>query len=142
MYLQVIQENNSLQNALTQYEVVLNHETTEDEKSILKELLHRYRTVKKMMRRSSNVFTKDLELETIPECSEIQLTLASLQRRTNIKMYFFKENPDCSSKNPEISDNPENSETSENLHATNPNILDDPENLESFGRQWKINAER
>ena len=114
----MIQENNSLQNALTQYEVVLNHETTEDEKSILKELLHRYRTVKKMMRRSSNVFTKDLELETIPEGSEIQLTLASPQRRINIEMNFFKENPDCSSKNLEISDYPENSETSENLHAT------------------------
>jgi len=33
-------------------------------------------------------------------------------------MYFFKENPDCSSKNPEISDDLKNSETSENLHAT------------------------
>ena len=39
---QVIQENASLQNALTQYEIVLNHETTDDEKSVLKELLARY----------------------------------------------------------------------------------------------------
>jgi len=38
------------------------------------------------MRRSSNVFNKDLELETIPEGSEIQLTLASPQRRINIEM--------------------------------------------------------
>merc|ERR1719225_1678781 len=83
---QVIQENSSLQNALTQYEIVLNHETTDDEKSVLKDLLARYRTVKKLMRRSSNVFNKDLELETIPEGSEIQLTLASPQRRINIEM--------------------------------------------------------
>jgi len=83
---QVIQENSSLQSALTQYEIVLNHETTEEEKSVLKDLLARYRTVKKLMRRSSNVFNKDLELETIPEGSEIQLTLASPQRRINIEM--------------------------------------------------------
>lgn len=83
---QVIQENSSLQSALTQYEIVLNHETTDDEKSVLKDLLARYRTVKKLMRRSSNVFNKDLELETIPEGSEIQLTLASPQRRINIEM--------------------------------------------------------
>merc|ERR1712004_524201 len=83
---QVIQENSSLQSALTQYEIVLNHETTEEEKSVLKDLLARYRTVKKLMRRSSNVFNKDLELETIPEGAEIQLTLASPQHRINIEM--------------------------------------------------------
>ena len=47
------------------------------------------------MRRSSNVFTKDLELETIPEGSEIQLTLASPQRRINIEMNEKKIEEDC-----------------------------------------------
>ena len=38
---QVIQENSSLQSALTQYEIVLNHENKDDEKSVLKDLLAR-----------------------------------------------------------------------------------------------------
>ena len=43
--------------------------------------------MKRLVRRSSNVFIKDpCELETIPEGSEIQLTLASPQHRINIEM--------------------------------------------------------
>ena len=50
-------------------------------------LSYRYRTVKRLVRRSSNVFIKDpCELETIPEGAEIQLTLASPQHRINIEM--------------------------------------------------------
>ena len=49
--------------------------------------IFRYRTVKRLVRRSSNVFIKDpCELETIPEGAEIQLTLASPQHRINIEM--------------------------------------------------------
>lgn len=127
---QVIQENTALQNALTQYEVVLNHETTEDEKSVLKELLHRYRTVKKMMRRSSNVFTKDLELETIPEGSEIQLTLASPQRRINIEMNFVSKN--------EVNQEDLTEKSDENLHAmTKIELLNVQRNAKEDKKQFR-----
>merc|ERR1712141_827304 len=54
---------------------------------VLKQLLQRYRTVKRLVRRSSNVLIKEpCELETIPEGSEIQLTLASHQHRISIEM--------------------------------------------------------
>merc|ERR1711974_381574 len=77
-----------IQMALNQAQTVLNtHNATEDERVVLKDLLMRYRTVKRLVRRSSNVFIKDpCELETIPEGAEIQLTLASPQHRINIEM--------------------------------------------------------
>merc|ERR1712113_1144398 len=60
---------------------------TDQDRQVLKELLQRYRTVKRLVRRSSNVLIKDpCELETIPEGSEIQLTLASPQHRISIEM--------------------------------------------------------
>jgi len=84
----IIQEKNCIQMALNQAQTVLNsHNATEDERVVLKDLLMRYRTVKRLVRRSSNVFIKDpCELETIPEGAEIQLTLASPQHRINIEM--------------------------------------------------------
>jgi len=85
---QVVQEKNSIQMALNQAQTVMNTQNaTEEERFVLKDLLMRYRTVKRLVRRSSNVFIKDpCELETIPEGAEIQLTLASPQHRINIEM--------------------------------------------------------
>lgn len=85
---QVLQEKSSIQMALNQAQNVLNKAmTTDDEKVLLKDLLNRYRSVKRLVRRSSNILIKDpCELETIPEGSEIQLTLASPQHRINIEM--------------------------------------------------------
>jgi len=90
---QVLQEKNSIQLALNEAQTILNTlmNASEEERSVLKEflkdLLTRYRSVKRLVRRSSNVFIKDpCELETIPEGAEIQLTLASPQHRINIEM--------------------------------------------------------
>merc|ERR1711997_1059844 len=81
-------EKNSIQMAPNQAQTVMNTQNaTEEERFVLKDLLMRYRTVKRLVRRSSNVFIKDpCELETIPEGAEIQLTLASPQHRINIEM--------------------------------------------------------
>merc|ERR1711956_141403 len=88
-----IQEKNSIQLALNEAQSILNTlmNASEEERTVLKEflkdLLMRYRSVKRLVRRSSNVFIKDpCELETIPEGAEIQLTLASPQHRINIEM--------------------------------------------------------
>jgi len=86
---QVIQEKQSIQRALNQFKDVINNTSsaTDQDRQVLKELLQRYRTVKRLVRRSSNVLIKDpCELETIPEGSEIQLTLASPQHRISIEM--------------------------------------------------------
>ena len=93
---QVLQEKNSIQLALNQVQTCLNmhNEATDEERNVLKDLLLRYRTVKRLIRRSSNALIKDpCELETIPEGSEIQLTLASPQHRINIEMNGNNPNP-------------------------------------------------
>lgn len=85
---QIIQEKQCIQIALNQVQAhVMNTPATAEEKLVLKDLLMRYRSVKRLVRRSSNVLIKDpCELETIPEGAEIQLTLASPQHRINIEM--------------------------------------------------------
>jgi hypothetical protein len=124
---QVVQENNSIQNALHQFAVIA-QPTTDEERFVLKNLLHRYRSVKRLLRRSTNILIKDsCELQTIPEGSEIHLTLASPQHRINIEM-----NSNSSSPNSKIDDLPtvslpstnhptatlgQNPNTEPNLHA-------------------------
>lgn len=87
---QVIQEKNCIQSVLNQFQSVLNQSgnATDEEKAALRDLMQRYRAVKRLIRRSSNLINKEsnCELETIPEGSEIQLTLASPQHRINIEM--------------------------------------------------------
>lgn len=85
---QVLDEKNSIQVALNQVQQVLSKSPNDNEgRTLLKDLLVRYRSVKRLVRRSTNVLIKDpSELETIPEGSEIQLTLASPQHRINIEM--------------------------------------------------------
>merc|ERR1719510_641192 len=86
---QVIQEKQCIQRVLNQFKDVINNDSsaTDQDRQVLKELLQRYRTVKRLVRRSSNILIKEpCELETIPEGSEIQLTLASPQHRISIEM--------------------------------------------------------
>ena len=88
---QVLAEKSSIQTALSKVQQILNksHQTCKSDEAqiLLRDLLSRYRSVKRIVRRSSNILIKDpCELETIPEGSEIQLTLASPQHRINIEM--------------------------------------------------------
>ena len=85
---QILEEKQSIQRVLNQFQDVLKRSTaSEKERVVLRDLLQRYRSVKRLIRRSSNVLIKDpCELETIPEGSEIQLTLASPQHRICIEM--------------------------------------------------------
>ena len=87
--------------ALNRVQAILNlHKTnSEEDRTVLKDLLSRYRSIKRLIRRSSNVLIKDpCELETIPEGTEIQLTLASPQHRINIEMNHAANNHQTSSK--------------------------------------------
>ena len=77
---QLLHEKVDLQSALLQFEHLFGHPETQEEKSLVKDVYDRYRSVKRHIRRSSSIRSKDpLELETIPEDLEIPLTLASPQ---------------------------------------------------------------
>ena len=77
---QLLQEKVDLQSALLQFEDLFGHPETNDEKVLVKDVYDRYRSVKRHIRRSSSIRSKDpLELETIPEDLEMPLTLASPQ---------------------------------------------------------------
>ena len=77
---QLLQEKVDLQSALLQFEHLFGHPETTEEKSLVKDVYDRYRSVKRYVRRSSSIRSKDpLELETIPEDLEMPLTLASPQ---------------------------------------------------------------
>ena len=77
---QLLQEKVDLQSALLQFEHLFGHPETSEEKDMVKDVYDRYRSVKRHVRRSSSIRSKDpLELETIPEDLEIPLTLASPQ---------------------------------------------------------------
>ena len=77
---QLLHEKVDLQSALLQFEHLFGHPETQEEKALVKDVYDRYRSVKRHIRRSSSIRSKDpLELETIPEDLEIPLTLASPQ---------------------------------------------------------------
>lgn len=85
---QLLHEKVDLQSALLQFEHLFGHPETQEEKSLVKDVYDRYRSVKRHIRRSSSIRSKDpLELETIPEDLEIPLTLASPQHRINIETH-------------------------------------------------------
>lgn len=85
---QLLQEKVDLQSALLQFEHLFGHPETTEEKSLVKDVYDRYRSVKRYVRRSSSIRSKDpLELETIPEDLEMPLTLASPQHRINIETH-------------------------------------------------------
>ena len=77
---QLLQEKVDLQSALLQFEHLFGHPESIEEKALVKDVYDRYRSVKRYVRRSSSIRSKDpLELETIPEDLEMPLTLASPQ---------------------------------------------------------------
>ncbi len=63
-----------------------NNEADGEEKGLIRGLYDRYRTVKRLVRRSSAKSDQQNELETIPEDEAIPLTLASPQHRINIEV--------------------------------------------------------
>ena len=85
---QLMQEKVDLQSALLQFEHLFGHPESVEEKALVKDVYDRYRSVKRYVRRSSSIRSKDpLELETIPEDLEMPLTLASPQHRINIETH-------------------------------------------------------
>merc|ERR1712223_679534 len=85
---QLMQEKVDLQSALLQFEHLFGHPESVEEKALGKDVYDRYRSVKRYVRRSSSIRSKDpLELETIPEDLEMPLTLASPQHRINIETH-------------------------------------------------------
>lgn len=84
---QLYTEKVDIQSALLQFEKLFGHPETEEEKSLTKEIYDRYRTVRRLVRRSSTRGSKEQqELETIPEDEAISLTMASPQQRINIEV--------------------------------------------------------
>ena len=64
---QLLQEKVDLQSALLQFEHLFGHPESIEEKALVKDVYDRYRSVKRYVRRSSSIRSKDpLELETIP----------------------------------------------------------------------------
>lgn len=83
---QVLDEKLELQCHLLEYEKKHGHPETKEEKEQMKDLYERYRTVKRLARRSGSARSRDSvsELASIPEDEEISLTLASPGHRINL----------------------------------------------------------
>jgi len=85
---QVFEEKLELQSLLRDYEKEFGHPESRAEKDTMKEVYERYRVIKRMARRSSQVRSGDssVELVTIPEDEEIDLTLMSPQHRIHLQL--------------------------------------------------------
>ena len=147
---QIVDEKNSIQNALSKVQDVFGHPSTEEERSLLRNLFQRYRSVKRMMRRSSNnifLLKDSCELETIPEGTEIQLTLASPQHRINIEMNnsasgTTQEHPGGSLSSPSASTTPRREGKKDpdlilNSHLPNPEV---PGVVENEGTELNLHG--
>ncbi|XP_059097108.1 protein FAM13A-like [Tigriopus californicus] len=83
---QLHDEKVDLHNAIRQFESAYGAPMDEDEKLVVKSLYDRYRTVKRLVRRSRASRAKDTtELETIPEGEALALTLASPPHRIHLE---------------------------------------------------------
>merc|ERR1719510_826484 len=131
---QVIQEKQSIQRVLNKFQNVLKSTSaTDKERLALSDLLQRYSSVKRLMRRSSNVLIKEpSELQTIPEGSEIQLTLASPQHRINIEMNGTKIKDEL------LEDIPVKNQCT----LVEPNDFKEEQNLHALSRIQLINVHR
>eukprot|EP00092_Neocalanus_flemingeri_P019741 GFUD01021381.1.p1 GENE.GFUD01021381.1~~GFUD01021381.1.p1 ORF type:complete len:979 (+),score=194.06 GFUD01021381.1:418-3354(+) len=76
---QIFDEKLEMQTVLLDFERVHGHPETKDEKEVMKDLYERYRTVKRLARRSSSARSRETatDLAPIPEDEAISLTLAS-----------------------------------------------------------------
>jgi len=76
---QIFDEKLEMQTFLLEFERVHGHPETKDEKEAMKELYERYRSVKRLARRSSSARSREsaTDLAPIPEEEAISLTLAS-----------------------------------------------------------------
>jgi len=76
---QIFDEKLEMQTVLLEFERVHGHPETKDEKEAMKNLYERYRTVKRLARRSSSARSRETatDLAPIPEDEAISLTLAS-----------------------------------------------------------------
>jgi len=80
---QLMQEKVDLQSALLQFEHLFGHPESVEEKALVKDVYDRYRSVKRYVRRSSSIRSKDpLELETIPEDLEMKVTDLVIQKQS------------------------------------------------------------
>lgn len=86
---QLVSEKADLQSALQDFEHVFGAPESDEAKALMKDFYDRYRTVKRLVRRSSAGRTKEQlqELETIPEDEALPFTLASPQHRIQIEVH-------------------------------------------------------
>jgi len=86
---QVMDEKMELQSLLRDYEKEFGHPESREEKDCMKEVYERYRIIKRMARRSSQNRSGDscaVDLMTIPEDEEVDLTLVSPQHRIHLQL--------------------------------------------------------
>jgi len=85
---QVLQEKLELQSLLRDYEKEFGHPEGKEEKECMKAVYERYRIIKRMARRSSQNRSGDscVDLMTIPEDEEVDLTLVSPQHRIHLQL--------------------------------------------------------